>query len=1079
MSPRRRIAKWLLENTRSPKIRHRNRRTGSAVAQIELLENRVLLSIDLGLADSFAVLAGQAVTTTGPSTIDGNVGTGLDSGASGFLPGTVTNGAIHQGDLVATQAESDLLTAYNAAAGKVVTTVLTGQDLGGLTLTPGVYLFSSSAQLTGTLILDAQGNPNAEFVFKIGSTLVTSVGANVVMIHGGDPCDVYWQVGSSATLGTNTAFAGHILALTSITLNTGASVNGSVLAINGAVTLDSNSVSIADCLPVLKNPSSISVTENDPATPINAGISVTDSGTSTLSGGSVTLTNYAVGQDVLGFINDGLTMGNIAITTNVAGVISLTSSGASATTAEWQAALRSVTYTNTSDNPLTATRNVIFTTINGLDVTTSLASTIQLTAVNDPGVLSISGNINYVQNDPATAIDTGLVLTDIDSSEEHATITITNFVAGQDVLAFTNDGLTMGNIAVTSNAGGVLFLTSNAGGATKAQWQTALRSVTYLNTSATPDTTLRNITFTVQSGTGVSNALASTINVNVLGVLPVLGNPGNISLTENDPATAINAGITVTDAGSSTLSSATVTLTNYATGQDVLGFVNDGLTMGNIAVATNVAGILSLASSGASATTAEWQAALRSVTYTNTSDNPLTATRNVTFTANDGTAVSNSLASTIQLTAVNEPGVLSIGGNITYVQNDPATAIDTGLVLTDIDSSEQHATITIANFVAGQDGLTMGNIIVTSNAGGVLFLTSDAGTATKAEWQTSLRTVTYLNTSATPDTTVRNVTITVQSGTGVSNALASTINVNVLGVLPVLGSPGNIPLTENDPATPINAGITVTDAGASTLSSATVTLTNYAAGQDVLGFNNDGLTMGNIAVATNVAGILTLTSSGASATTVEWQAALRSVTYTNTSDNPLTATRNVTFTANDGTAVSNSLASTIQLTAINDPGVLSISGNINYVQNDPATAIDTGLVLTDIDSSEEHATITITNFVAGQDVLAFTNDGLTMGNITVTSNAGGVLFLTSDTGTATKAEWQAALRSVTYLNTSATPDTTARNVTFTVQSGTGVSDALASTVNVNVLTVSAAAFDMAFHNCPAISRTASTAYVVG
>ncbi len=1071
MSPRRHIANWLLENTRSPKNRHRNRRTGSAVAQIELLENRVLLSIDLGLADSFAVLAGQAVTTTGPSSIDGNVGTGLASGVSGFLPGTLTNGAIHQGDPVATQAESDLLTAYNAAAGKAVTTVLTGQDLGGLTLPPGVYLFSSSAQLTGTLILDAQGDPNAEFVFQIGSTLVTSVGANVVMINGGDPCEVYWQVGSSATLGTNTAFAGHILALASITVNTGASVNGSVLAINGAVTLDSNSVSIADCLPVLKNPSSISVTENDPATPINAGISVTDSGTSTLSGASVTLTNYAAGQDILGFINDGLTMGNIAITTNVAGVISLTSSGASATTAEWQAALRSVTYTNTSDNPMTATRNVVFTTIDGPDVTTSLSSTIQLTAVNDPGVLSISGNINYVQNDPATAIDTGLVLTDIDSSEEHATITITNFVAGQDVLAFTNDGLTMGNIAVTSNAGGVLFLTSNAGGATKAQWQTALRSVTYLNTSSAPDTTLRNITFTVQSGTGVSNALASTINVNILGVLPVLGSPSNISATENDPATPINAGITVTDAGSSTLSSATVTLTNYAAGQDVLGFVNDGLTMGNIAVATNVAGILSLASSGASATTAEWQAALRSVTYTNTSDNPLTATRNVTFTANDGTAVSNSLASTIQLTAVNDPAVLTIGGNISYVQNDPATAIDTGLVLTDIDSSEQHATITIANFVAGQDvlaftsdGLTMGNIIVTSNAGGVLFLTSDAGTATKAEWQTALRAVTYLNTSATPDTTVRNVTITVQSGTGVSNSLASTINVNVLGVLPVLGNPGNISLTENDPATPINAGITVTDAGSSTLSSATVTLTNYAAGQDVLGFINDGLTMGNIAVATNVAGILSLTSSGASATTVEWQAALRSVTYTNTSDNPLTATRNVTFTANDGTAVSNSLASTIQLSAVNDPGVLSISGNITYVQNDPATAIDTGLVLTDIDSSEEHATITITNFVAGQDVLAFTNDGLTMGNITVTSNAGGVLFLTSDTGTATKAEWQAALRSVTYLNTSATPDTTVRNVTFTVQSGTGVSDALASTVNVNALTVSAAAFDMAFTN---------------
>ena len=151
---------------------------------------------------------------------------------------------MHAADAVALQAQNDLTTAYNAAAGLAPTQNLTGQDLGGLTLTPGVYFFSSSAQLTGTLTLNDLGDPNAQFVFQIGSTLTTASNSSVVTINGGSMpgCNVFWQVGSSATLGTGTAFEGHILALTSITLNTGATIlDGSALARNGAVTLDTNS----------------------------------------------------------------------------------------------------------------------------------------------------------------------------------------------------------------------------------------------------------------------------------------------------------------------------------------------------------------------------------------------------------------------------------------------------------------------------------------------------------------------------------------------------------------------------------------------------------------------------------------------------------------------------------------------------------------------------------------------------------------------------------------------------------------------------------------------------------------------
>jgi Ice-binding-like/PEP-CTERM motif len=199
-------------------------------------------SVSLGTAGTFGVLAGSTVTNTGSSVINGNVGVSPGSAVTGFPPGIVNApGTIHKGDAVAQMAQSALTKAYNVAAGLTRTGTLTGQDLGGLTLTPGVYFFANSAQLTGTLTLNTQGNPNAKFVFQIGSTLTTASNSSVVFSNSLTDSNVFWQVGSSATLGTKTSFEGNILALTSITLNTGASIGcGSALARNGAVTLDDN-----------------------------------------------------------------------------------------------------------------------------------------------------------------------------------------------------------------------------------------------------------------------------------------------------------------------------------------------------------------------------------------------------------------------------------------------------------------------------------------------------------------------------------------------------------------------------------------------------------------------------------------------------------------------------------------------------------------------------------------------------------------------------------------------------------------------------------------------------------------------
>jgi type VI secretion system secreted protein VgrG len=153
----------------------------------------------------------------------------------------------HAGDAVASQAQTDATTAYDSLSTRACTADLSGRDLGGLTLTAGVYCFASSAQLTGALVLDAAGRSDAVFIFKIGSTLTTASAASVRVINGGTGCDVFWRVGSSATLGTGTTFSGSIFALASVTLNTNAKVDGRTVARTGAVTMDTNAVSLPIC----------------------------------------------------------------------------------------------------------------------------------------------------------------------------------------------------------------------------------------------------------------------------------------------------------------------------------------------------------------------------------------------------------------------------------------------------------------------------------------------------------------------------------------------------------------------------------------------------------------------------------------------------------------------------------------------------------------------------------------------------------------------------------------------------------------------------------------------------------------
>ena len=202
-------------------------------------------AVPLRSADNFAVLAGAGITNTGPTTINGDIGTFPTTTITGTSSLTV-NGTNHDGDSVTQQAKTDLVTAYDDAAGQGPTSPIVA-DLGGQTLTPGVYNSGSSIGLTGALTLDGAGDPNAVFVFQAGSTLTTASSSQVNLINGAQSCNVFWQVGSSATLGTGSTFRGSILALTDITVTTGVTVDGRVLARNGAVTLDTDTITRPTC----------------------------------------------------------------------------------------------------------------------------------------------------------------------------------------------------------------------------------------------------------------------------------------------------------------------------------------------------------------------------------------------------------------------------------------------------------------------------------------------------------------------------------------------------------------------------------------------------------------------------------------------------------------------------------------------------------------------------------------------------------------------------------------------------------------------------------------------------------------
>jgi hypothetical protein len=255
-------------------------------------------SVALGTAADYAVLAASTVTNTGPTVVTGDLGLSPGTSVTGFPPGQVT-GTVHVSDSAATQAQSDLVTAYNDAAGRA-TTATVPVELGGTTKTAGVYDSAAGTfGITGTVTLDGQGDPNAVFVFKAASTLITASASGVNLVNGARSCNVFWQVGSSATLGTSSTLRGNVLALASITVTTGVTVDGRTLARNAAVTLDTNTITRPTCV---ASPIGTTTTLASSVNPVPGNQPVTFTATVTANSGRAIPTGVVVFGDDRMFI---------------------------------------------------------------------------------------------------------------------------------------------------------------------------------------------------------------------------------------------------------------------------------------------------------------------------------------------------------------------------------------------------------------------------------------------------------------------------------------------------------------------------------------------------------------------------------------------------------------------------------------------------------------------------------------------------------------------------------------------------------------------------------------------------------
>jgi hypothetical protein len=801
-------------------------------------------------------------------------------------------------------------------------------------------------------------------------------------------------------------------------------------------------VSAVNDAPVLAGGTgSASYTEDDTTgVVVHSAITVADVDNANLSGATISIgTGFDATDDRLTSTDTATITGSYNATT---GVLTLTGTD---TKANYQSALRSVRYKNvdTSD-PATTTRVLSFQVTDGTTTSNTVTSNVTITAVNDqPTITAGSTTASFTEAGSPVVVDNTVTVADVDNANlAGATVQVTgNYASTEDVLAFADTATITGTYNTTT---GTLTLT---GADTKANYRTALRSVTYKNTdTSTPSTATRTITFKVTDGALTSAGATSTVAVVAVNSAPVLSQAtSTAAYTEDGTPVPAGSDLDASDPDSTDLDGAVVKLTTNRQSTDRLDYTPVSGITGTYDDAT---GILSLEGG---ATIAEYQSALRSITFHTMSDTPSTADRTLTVVVADAEgAGSNTLTRTITVAAANDAPVLVAGAqaSTTFTEGDAAAAVvDSGITVSDPDSANiGGATVSLTtNFVTAEDVLVypaaLHGVTGTYDAGtGVLTL---AGTATKAEYQDVLRSVQYRNTNTSTATgNTRTVEFQVSDAGGAdSNVTTKGVVVVSINDAPVLGGGGNtLAYTEDDAATAVNGGITVTDTDDTDIEGATVSIAGgLDAPDDDLVFVNTASITGSYNSAT---GVLTLSGTD---TKANYQAALRAVKYVN-GDHvaPSSADRTVTFTVNDGEEDSNVAATTITIAQNADAPTL-IAGTSNthtFTEGGSAVVADDAIVVADVDNTNlAGASVVISAGSVTGDQLGFVNQSGISG-----SWSAGTATLTL-TGSTTVANYQAALRTITFTSSSDDPGTS-RTVSFTVSDSAGPSNAATHGVTV-------------------------------
>jgi hypothetical protein len=784
--------------------------------------------------------------------------------------------------------------------------------------------------------------------------------------------------------------------------------------------------------------------ENAPATAIDPGLTVSEPDLDLISTATVQITgNYVTGEDVLAYSPQGGISGSFNSGT---GAIVLTGD---ATDAAYEAAMRTITYVNTSDNPSSATRTVTFLVT---DVNTESGSNTRDIAVapsDDPlSFTTTAGSLSYTEDSGAVAADSTLTVADPDSSIIGATVQITgNYQSAEDTLGFTNQ---LGITGSWNSGTGMLTL---SGTTTPDDYETALRAVTYANSSNNPSTLPRTLTYIVSEAGGSASG-TRVVAISALNDAPdaggdtTVGAPGGGAVSVNEDTTApgaANIRLTppaLTDAEGPTPSQVRV-----------LTITGGTMTQGNGAA-------IGLGAGGSLLTLAGGGVDLR---FTPTPDRDVDA--DFTYVVVDGANPGiNSAASTatVPITPVNDAPSLSVsGGAAAFTENGGGVAVDGGASAADIDDTDlESATLQItANYANGEDMLNFtpqGGISGSwDSTTGTLTL---SGTASIATYDTALQSVTFDNSNENPSAAARTVSISVHDGDAPSTTRTRTVTVTAVNDAPTAAtSGGSASYTENAAPVALDTGITLADADSTDFDGASVTITgNYANGEDVLAFTNQA----GISGAWN-AGSGALTLSG-TATIADYETALRSVTYVDTVDDPSTATRTVTIEVTDADGAPSAGATRdVDIIAVNDPPVVETgAGGITYTENDAPTAVAPAFDIVDVDDTTiDGATVALSaNYWNGEDELAFTDQSGITGSWDATT---GTLTLS---GTAALTDYETALQSVTYENLSDDPSSAVRTIEVDVV------DPAADPSNVDTRTVTV----VPVNDSPSITTTGGT-----